>query len=145
MSSVLIAKQGYELLNKILDQLNKHTQETPLPKEHILWYADSLFDSSSRDRFAIMRKLVKDGYADFKKIEITEEAYFITFEGILFLDNGGYPKQQKLIRKKERNQRWRNRITTIGSILATGYVIVRAFFYLLHVLYPASPVQSIAH
>ncbi len=84
-----------KILDEILKQLEKATEDKPIKMEKLFWDADKLFETSSRLRFTVMNKLVKDGYAEHKEIEdvetkIKHSTYFLTYDGLILIKNGGY-------------------------------------------------------
>jgi DNA-binding PadR family transcriptional regulator len=59
------------------------------------------FEISNRDTKALIEKLAKDGYIDniipnFGKFLPDRKYQFITFDGLVFLEDGGYVKKEEL-------------------------------------------------
>lgn len=82
-----------QILNDVLESLKSNTEDKPLDKEEIYWHANLLFELSNRNKRIIMEKLIRDGYAFRLDDKDGFDKYFISYEGILFLDEGGYVKK----------------------------------------------------
>ncbi len=83
-----------KILDKTLKSLKDHTSESPLPKEVVFLNAKILENLTNRDKRLIVDKLIKDGYAE-RMICENLDNYYITFDGLLFIENGGYKKEKK--------------------------------------------------
>ncbi|NJL75316.1 MAG: hypothetical protein HC892_10060 [Saprospiraceae bacterium] len=73
-----------KILDEVLIALNDKTEDNPLTKEEILWFADKLFETSNRNKRIIMEKLIRDGYANRLNDKDGIDKYFISFEGLIF-------------------------------------------------------------
>jgi hypothetical protein len=119
--------EGYFILNQVLTQVRDTTDEQPLPDHQIYWHAKILFQASNRTRKIIMEKLESDGYV--KTVLIDKQTlYYITFEGIFFLETGGYvseiasaiernTREERLERSQTQNRNVSNRKETLKNRL----------------------------
>lgn len=111
-----------KILDKTLKSLKEHTAENPLPKEVIFLNADILKSLTNRDKKLIVEKLIKDGYTD--RIFINElDHYFITFDGLLFIQKGGYKSENQ----KQHQDRWIKRITFFLLILTSVVAVIYSY------------------
>lgn len=112
-----------KLLDNILKQLKEKTTTEPISMEHVFWYDNNLFNTDSRTRFTVMNKLCKDGYADHKLVNnIT--SFYITFDGLVFIERGGYTKQlQKEKQRKKLNDVLAITIAVSGIVASIYYVV----------------------
>ena len=99
----------------MLEILAQTTVNTPLPIEMV--FTDGNMLLSQRDSLIVITKLYKDGYVD--KVNTTGiDYYYITFEGMVCIINGGYTSilsdrmSQKKIETLNRN------LLTAGSWIA---------------------------
>jgi len=126
-----------KILDDILIQLKDKTSENPLIKEDIIWYAGHLFTTNERDKRTILEKLIKDGYADRLDLAITKDntsivdKYFITFDGLIFINKGGYTKQFNKDNKEYSLNRLQFWILLIGSIVAIFFGIIKSSFLII--------------
>lgn len=111
--------------NKILDlTLSVLSNETPnidTPFDHIFQKKPELNNLVDRDKLAIIEKLITDRYI-FKMPQSMEafNNYYITLEGILFINSGGYVAQQK---KECRLKTWiitKNVLLIFGTAATVG-------------------------
>lgn len=95
-----MAKINYnQILDLTLKVLLKETPNSHIEYNNLFMKKSVLENLSNRDKRAVLEKLIKDGYVS--KMEMSMEAinnYYITLEGILFINSGGY----KYKRTKER-------------------------------------------
>lgn len=118
-----IIKSPLGILDSTLKSLKTHTSNNPLPKEVILQKIN-LLELSNRDRRLIFDKLFKDGYVDKLEGRIPEE-YFITFNGLLFLEKGGYTKEDSRKKIEFLFKRLSNIILVIASIIGAVYSVFK--------------------
>ena len=87
-----------KLLDDILKVLKDHTQENLLTQENAFILAEKgLHKDDSRLRYTVINKLVKDGYVEFKSLDENSkliQGYLLTFEGLIFINKGGYKWQR---------------------------------------------------
>lgn len=92
-----MAKINYnQILDLTLEVLLKETPNSHIEYNNLFMKNNILENLSNRDKRAVLEKLIKDGYVN--KMEISMEAinnYYITLEGILFINSGGYTEKQK--------------------------------------------------
>ena len=95
------------------------------------------------DLLRILNKLIKEGYVDFEDTEpLAARRYFITFDGKLLSEEGGYEKalvakdarrrwEEDLLQKGEENGERLNRLTLILGVgtIALAVVEVVKFVY----------------
>jgi hypothetical protein len=114
----------YELLDEILSIISSATPDIPTSSE-LIFKDHSL---PSRDREVILQKLMKEGLIDFMmstqsihKLPNGVKLYFITFDGILLLQKGGYAK------KKRREICLNKYKVIIASAAAVGAILAAIF------------------
>ncbi len=87
-----------KLLDDILKVLKDHTQENLLTQENAFILAEKgLHKDDSRLIYTVINKLVKDGYVEFKSLDENSkliQGYLLTFEGLIFINKGGYKWQR---------------------------------------------------
>jgi len=126
------------ILDFTLQRISDITKESPQPIEQI--FNNPTFEKILlRDQHSILNKLKKDGYIDFiesdgDKFPKGTALYFILFEGLLLLQNGGYV--QILINEDNQNTYLKNaqRVSsrnekilawgTVGLVIATAFLAV---------------------
>jgi hypothetical protein len=139
-----------ELLDEILHVISSLTPDNPKSSEII--FLDK--DLSNRDRQIILWKLIKDGFID-SMLSIQEAngfpndmtLYFITFDGILHLQDGGYvgkiaseeglKEELAILRKEQRDnneqmvvlQKKVSFATTCAAIFSAIYLILTLAVY----------------
>lgn len=110
-----------EILDLILAVLLLETPDNYIEYNMIFTKHNKFYKLSNRDKFAIIQKLIDDGYVKQFEIENNNiQNYYITLSGILFFDNGkgGYVKQK---RNKKLLSCWnytKNVILILGTISA---------------------------
>jgi|GEM_PF-3238115 len=113
------------LLNLTLSVLLVETSNSHIEYNTIFNKENSLISLSNRDKHAIIEKLINDGYV--KKMEISMASlnnYYITLEGILFINSGGYISQQN---KERRLKFWsytKNVLLVLGTVSAFILAII---------------------
>ena len=105
-----------EFLNDILNALLLEYEQDPFPIPREVVIAQRWIKLSQRDTHIVIKKLCKDGYADFIVDEV--EKYYITFEGVKFIHNGGYVTAYKKETQKTRNQNLKDWLIILGSWMA---------------------------
>jgi len=105
-----------EFLNDILNALLLEYEQDPFPIPREVVIAQRWIKLSQRDTHIVIKKLCKDGYADF--ISDGVEKYYITFEGVKFIHNGGYVTAYKKETQKTRNQNLKDWLIILGSWMA---------------------------
>jgi hypothetical protein len=117
-----------KILDTTLDVLLKATSETHIPYDFIFDRNTVLINLSNRDKLAVIEKLIKDGYVI--KMPLSMDAfnnYYITLEGILFINSGGYiSKQNKELQLKIWNKT-KNVFLVIGTISASIIAILQSY------------------
>lgn len=118
--------------NKILDlTLSVLLAETPNSHiEYNLLFKQnpSLNNLVNRDKRAVIEKLINDGYVN--KMEVSIESlnnYYITLEGILFINSGGYISKQE---KENRLKKWskiKNTLLVVGTISAFVLALLQIY------------------
>ena len=117
--------------NKVLD-LTLSVLLIETPHSHIEYnmlfnHNETLRKLVNRDKRAIIEKLIKNGYVN--KIDVSMESpnnYYITLEGILFINSGGYISQQN---KERRLIFWaytKNAFLIVGTISAIVIAILQS-------------------
>jgi len=97
-----------------------------MPMEELFWYGNKLFDTSSRTRFTVMNKLCKDGYAEQKEFN-NMTCFFITFDGLVFLEKKGY-------RGQLRKEKQRKRLNDVLAITIAVSGSIASYYYLLEIV-----------
>lgn len=117
-----------KILNATLDVLLNATPHNHIPYPYIFDRNSLLINLTNRDKLAVIEKLIKDGYAN--KIEPSMEAinnYYITLEGILFINSGGYiSKQNKELQLKIWNKT-KNTFLIVGTTFAIIIAILQIY------------------
>jgi hypothetical protein len=95
-------------LDDVLKYFQKHHKNNPLSLNEVKSAIEKPFDFDINEIRPILNKLVKDKYLDtfiiplLKRIspklsyEYNEDYYSITFEGIIFIETGGYVRLEEL-------------------------------------------------
>ena len=117
-----------EKLDKVLSHLD-NDNEFPEDVDDIRPKLD--FDISAKDLYAILEKLHKDGYADFKfgktgGVPNNNKYYYITFHGRLFRLQKGYQRQTRDTKIKTI---WTNIKITMAVINAVIILSIAAGVY----------------
>ena len=107
---------------KILDELLKHLTETEHTefgriRNETIEKSEFLKDIGNSTLHSALLKLVKDGYVNQTSKHSTDQLfntprtdhyYKISFEGLVFIDSGGYENQN---RENQRIENWNNEMT----------------------------------
>ena len=113
-----------KILDDTLKSLEKHTDEKPLPKEVLLQRINLLDKLSNRDIRLVFDKLKDDGF-----INVIDsnglDSYFITFDGLLFLQKGGYQEKQSIINTNLRFKKILNAFLLIATVLGSIYTVIQ--------------------
>lgn len=113
-----------KILDDTLKSLEKHTDKNPLPKEVLLQRINLLDKLSNRDIRLVFDKLKADGFIDVMD-SIGLDSYFITFNGLLLLQNGGYEKKQSIINTNLNFKKILNAFLLIASVLGSIYTVIQ--------------------
>ena len=119
MSSKELFCRPNEFLNEALSALllSADNDPYPIPKEQVISLMGITL--SNRDTHIVIRKLVKDGYADpIKDNTGSIEKYYITFEGAKFLQDGGYVANEKFRKSQEKLESVKMNLLIVGSWMA---------------------------
>jgi hypothetical protein len=88
----------FRVLDRILEHIKDTTENSPL-EEHLIFRELNLHNTlSPRDKRIIIEKFKRDDLISTKKITVgnlQEDGIYITFEGLLLLDCGGYVRKAK--------------------------------------------------
>jgi hypothetical protein len=89
---------SYQTLDKILEELKKSSEHEPIDLEQTIKHKYQYI--SNRDNRAIKEKLIRDKLVDeiepFGNQFVPERKYqYITYEGLLFIENKGYLGQKR--------------------------------------------------
>ncbi|WP_290800151.1 hypothetical protein [Flavobacterium sp.] len=104
------------MLDLTLKELYDKTSSSNINLFQVFSNNSILKNLSSRDQLAIIEKLIKDGYAEFKQFDY--EYYYITVEGILFLKAKGYCGKRKSDKILKFWNQTKNVFLVIGTISA---------------------------
>ena len=115
-----------KILDNFLIELSEYNQKNKLSSrpEYLLKQNKEISD---QDKYLILQKFVKDGYAN----ESTKEEYWITFLGKMFIDNGGYVKQKQketITKNFQLMQTWAIAIGTALAGLWALYLFLKEIF-----------------
>lgn len=113
-----------KILDDTLKSLEKHTDENPFPKEFLLQRINLLDKLSNRDIRLVFDKLKDDGYIDVMDSNGLD-SYFITFNGLLFLQKGGYQERQSIINTNLRFKKILNAFLLIATVLGSIYTVIQ--------------------
>lgn len=113
-----------KILDEILKSLKYNTDKTPLPKEVILQRVNILNQLSDRDIRIVFDKLKTDGFID-EMVLNNFDNYFITFNGLLFLQKGGYEKKESIINTNLNFKKILNAFLLIASVLGSVYTVIQ--------------------
>lgn len=113
-----------KILDSTLKSLKDNTDNHPLPKEVILQRVNLLNQLSDRNVRLVFDKLKEDRYIDVILINDFDN-YFITFNGLLFLQNGGYERQENIIKTNLRFKKISNAFLLIASVFGSIYTIIQ--------------------
>ncbi len=108
-----------KILNDFLIELSEYNESRKLSArpEHLLKQNKEL---SMLDRYLILQKLTKDGYAN----ESSKDEYRITFLGKMFIKDNGYVG----LSKKKRNERLEKLIWLIAGASLTLFITITVKF-----------------
>jgi len=148
MESLSQLKKLDDMLRHIYDQ--HKSDPTDIWIDDIKDFVKISPDIDLNELLPILNKLVKDKYLDFHPRETqktfsfsnndftleTEKYYSITFEGIFFIQIGGYVAQEELkssddarLKKLEkRNRKTQNKIKNFTVWIAIGAIIASAYY-----------------
>ena len=143
LKSSLYGKINYNaLLDLTLEVLLQETPHNFIEYNAIFIKKDALNHLSNRDRFAIMQKLVNDGYSKPDEPETDGfKNHYITLEGIIFFDNGkgGYVKQKKDKIKLQNWNYFKNGVLIVGSVSA----FILALLQINEICHPNLPTKNV--
>jgi hypothetical protein len=142
---------SYAILDDFLKALKNYTQEQALPQPTLLG-SKPFLNLSSRDKDGCIKKLIKDGFIE--QTTFTEvgglilPAYFITFEGLMLLEEDGYvgrlqmqkaifAHQDKLAVLVANLTRW----IAVGTALAAVVALLAFAVPFFHTSYDAQAAQ----
>lgn len=128
----------YFNLDKVLKAFKENTAENPIVENQAYWHAKILFNISNREKEAIKHKLLTDKYiTEVPKGEYMKQ-YFISLDGYIFIEEGGYVKKEKGIRFNKRYKAVTGLFLFMSSIIGG----IWAFFQILKFFYPTSFPQT---
>lgn len=113
-----------KLLDDTLKSLKDNTDKIPLPKEVILQRVNILNQLSNRDIRLVFDKLKDDGFIDVMDLNGLD-SYFITFNGLLLLQKGGYEEKQSIINTNLNFKKILNAFLLIASFLGSIYTVIQ--------------------
>lgn len=126
----------YKDLDIILSLLNSNKDSTEMQLIHNQYKMKSLvrFSKFTEEKLRlILNKLESDKYVDFMmKDDI--RYYYINYNGIEFLEQGGYAEKLRLQKLKEDTNKRENvliQIATVGSVIVGAYyllLLIKDFF-----------------
>ena len=111
-------------LDQTLKSLKDNTDSHPLPKEVVLQRVNILNQLSNRDVKLVFDKLKNDNLIDVMLINELDN-YFITFNGLLFLEKGGYKRQENIKNTNLRFKKALNLFLLIATILGAIYSVIQ--------------------
>lgn len=109
-----------KILDNTLYSLKEYTEENPLPKEYVLLKVNILNRLSNRDVRLVFDKLKEDKYIDSMILNELDQ-YFITFNGLLFIQKGGYSKEKS---NKD--------IVRIFKIVSSVFLLLASIFTIMY-------------
>lgn len=113
-----------KVLDEVLHILNVATGEHPLDKEYLFTLNEIVKPVSNRDRKIIMDMLIIDGYAGMLIDSMGLDKYFITYKGVIFINDGGYLHEKEVRDRAYARQESDRKITLRNDkILSYGTVI----------------------
>lgn len=119
------------VIDKVLQELDKSTEETPIPKETIFYNIGLLESTSPRFRESLIIKLQKEGLVEYKN-----NLCNITLEGELLLQQKGYKERYKREHSKSRRNETLAISIAISSAIAAAYYLVEiakeTYHFFLH-------------
>ncbi|WP_269225721.1 hypothetical protein [Flavobacterium eburneipallidum] len=108
-----------EILNLTLSVLLKQTSDSHIEYNDLFSRNAVLINLSNRDKLAVIQKLVKDGYASrFETIDKDIFRYYITVEGILFINSDGYISKENKERQLKLWLYTKNVLLVLGTVSA---------------------------
>lgn len=115
-----------KIIDSVLLCLNNIEPDNPIREMELFNKIGILNTISYRDRYIILKKLKKDKLIDSMKLKdginnSEYEVYFITFEGVIFIKNGGYTKQRKRESFSQNLQKVQTWVILFGSLLAAFF------------------------
>ncbi len=113
-----------KILDSTLKSLKDNTDIHPLPKEVVLQRVNLLKQLSNRNIRLVFDKLKEDQYIDVMLINDIDN-YFITFNGLLFLQKGGYQEKQNIINTNLRFKKILNAFLLIATVLGSIYTVIQ--------------------
>lgn len=125
------------ILDKVLETLKQRTEKSPLNELQL--FLEAKLELTDRDRHIIIDKLETDKcIGKIKRLlnpddlmGYKEDAWHITFNGIMFIRSGGYTQQEINVLKNE-NRRVRNERLLVRW--TAGVVIATIFLGLVEIL-----------
>jgi len=113
-----------KILDSTLESLKDNTETNPLPKEFVLQKVNVLNELSKRDVRLVFDKLKIDKYIDVMIIDELDQ-YYITFNGLLFLQRGGYIREESVKKTNLRFKKILNIILLLASIVSIAYSLTQ--------------------
>lgn len=113
-----------KILDDTLKSLKDNTDSRPLPKEYVLQRVNMLNKLSNRDIRLVFDKLKDDRYIDVI-ISNDLDKYFITFNGLLFLQKRGYRKQESIKKWNLRFKKTLNCTLFIASVTGIIFSVIQ--------------------
>lgn len=125
----------HEYLDIVLKALKEHNELNPISDVSLL-EKSGIKDLSKRDGRILIDKLKKDGAAAIIEANdiITFDGFYITFEGLLLLESGGYIQQQKNMAISKARQLAETRLIAGGAAVAGVYYFVELLRHLFRFL-----------
>jgi len=114
----------FKILDSTLESLKDNTETNPLPKEFVLQKVNLLNELSKRDIRLVFDKLKIDKYIDVMFIDELYQ-YYITFNGLLFLQKGGYTKEENIENTNLRFKKILNFVLFIASLTGILYSVLQ--------------------
>ena len=135
LSSKELFSRPDEFLSAALSSLllDNDNDPRPIPREIVI--ANMGIKLNQRDTHIVIKKLIKDGYADEIKGENGQSlgTYYITFEGAKFINDGGYITASQNVRKQNRIAERNEKLLIVGSLTAgLGAILLFSEDFLKH-------------
>jgi len=120
---------SYKILDEVLEGLRQSTHTTPIPSEVVFTkFPELLVEERNRDRSNILTKLLNDGYiGEMELLHPPTFGYYITYEGILLLERGGYVEKLKKDKRNSSLKAVQTWAIAIGTLLAALFSILSYF------------------
>lgn len=122
----------HKILDNILLSLKNTTVDRPVEEGEIFFDMQIHKSTGNRDKLIVIEKLMKDGFINKTEMlvgAIKEKGFYITFEGLLHIEQGGYIGKLKREANQESLQSIEKGLIVLGVVVAALYYGIEIWKY----------------